>query len=124
MRIWHKFAAALSIVSSAAYADGAKPPEHAVIVHFRYGSTNLEPLFKLEDRLENALAATKAGEYDGNEMAVDGQHGVLYMYGPDADRLYEAVAPILERESFMRGARIKKRYGPPEDGVREIDFQL
>lgn len=90
MKIWHKLAAALSIVSAGAYADDAKPPEHAVIVQFRYGSTNLEPLFELEDRLENAIAAAGAGEYDGNEMAVDGEHGVLYMYGPDADRLYEA----------------------------------
>lgn len=28
MKIWHKLAAALSIVSSAAYADGAKPPDY------------------------------------------------------------------------------------------------
>jgi hypothetical protein len=124
MKIWHKLAAALTIVSSAAYAGGAKPPEQAVIVKFRYGSTNLAPLFELEDRLKNALAATGVGEYDGNEMALDGQDGVLYMYGPDADRLHEAVAPILKREAFMRGARIKKRYGPPQDGVKEVEVPL
>lgn len=124
MKIWHKLAAALGIVSSVAYAQGGRPPEHAVIVHFRYGSTDLSPLFKLEDALESALAATGAGQYDGNEVAIDGRDGYLYLYGPDADRLYEAVAAILKREAFMRGARVKKRYGPPEDGVKESEFQL
>ena len=96
-----------------------KTPEHAVIVHFNYGSTDLVPLFALEDKLEKAIAAAGAGEYDGNEIATDGSDGYLYMYGPDADRLFEVVKPALESSTFMRGATVTKRYGPPEDGVRE-----
>ena len=47
--------------------------DHAVIVHFDYGSRDLSPLFELEDRLEAAIEAAQAGEYDGNEIAVEGR---------------------------------------------------
>ena len=99
-------------------------PEHAVIVHFQYGSTDLTRLFTLEEQLEQAIAMADAGEFDGNEVAADGSDGYLYMYGPDADRLFAAVRPALQAAGFMRGARVKLRYGPPEDGVREIEVEL
>ena len=35
------------------------------------------------------------------------------MSGPDADRLFAAVRPVLEGADFMRGARMTFRYGPP-----------
>ena len=69
--------------------------EHAVIITFHYGSTNLDRLFELEDQLEKAISEAKVGEYDGNEIAVDGSDGSLYMYGPDADRLFAVVEPII-----------------------------
>ena len=103
----------------------AKPPEHAVIVSFAYmGSTDLDPLFALESQLEIAINAAQVGEYDGNEVAVDGSDGTLYMYGPDADKLFTVVRPVLEGCSFMKGAAVKLRYGPPADGVRESTVQL
>ena len=68
--------------------------------------------------------AAHAGEYDGNEVATDGSDGFLYMYGPDADRLFEVIRPILEACSFMRGARMTLRYGPPSDEVRRREFVL
>lgn len=101
-----------------------KAPEHAVIVHFQYGSTDLSRLFQLEEKLEAAIAAASAGEFDGNEVATDGSDGFLYMYGPDADRLFEAVRPVLEAAPFMKGATARKRYGPPADGVREVEVTL
>jgi hypothetical protein len=102
----------------------AKEPEHAVIVHFRYGTTDLQRLFDLEDRLIVAIDAAGAGEYDGNEVATDGSDGYLYMYGPNADRLFEAVRPILEATEFIKGAAVTLRYGPPEDGVKEIEKRI
>lgn len=98
--------------------------EHAVIVHFSYGSTDLSRLFALEDKLVEVIEMADAGEFDGNEMAADGSDGYLYMYGPDADRLFEAVKPVLESNDFTRGATVKLRYGPPEDGVREVDVVI
>lgn len=103
----------------------AKPVEHAVIVNFTYiGSTDLSPLFALERQLEEAITSARAGEYDGNEVAVDGSHGCLYMYGPDADKLFAVVRPALEACGFMKGAKVRLRYGPPSDGVRESTVQL
>ena len=93
--------------------------DHAVIVFFQYGSTDLARLFALEELIEQALARHHAGELDGNEVAADGSDGHLYMYGPDADRLFGAIRPVLEGADFMHGARVTLRYGPPEDGVRE-----
>jgi hypothetical protein len=99
-------------------------PEHAVIVHFQYGSTDVARLFALEEQLEKAIAAASAGEYDGNEVAVDGSDGFLYMYGPDADALFAAIRSTLEATAFMNGARVKLRYGPPKDGVRVAEIVL
>jgi hypothetical protein len=96
-------------------------PEHAVIIHFKYGSTDLQPIFDLEDELEKAITAANAGEFDGNEVATDGSDGFLYMYGPNADALYEAILPVLQISGFMNGATAKLRYGPPEDGIKEIE---
>ena len=100
------------------------PPEHAVIVEFNYGHTDMQPIFSLGDQLRDAIESARAGEYDGNEVAADGSSGSLYMYGPDADALYRAVAPILRSCAFMSGARVRLRYGPPAKGASEVRHQL
>jgi len=102
----------------------SKPSEHAVIIHFQYGSTDLSRLFAVEEKLEAAISAAAAGEFDGNEVNTDGSDGFLYMYGPDADRLFEAVRPVLEATPFMKGAVATKRYGPPGDGVRRVEVSI
>ncbi|HVS18698.1 MAG TPA: hypothetical protein VMT18_08875 [Planctomycetota bacterium] len=104
--------------------DASSAPEHAVLVHFAYGSTDLSRLIALEDRLEEAIGVAGVGELDGNEVATDGSDGSLYMYGPDADALFAAVRPTLEGSDFMRGARVTLRYGPPVDGCRQVDVVL
>ncbi len=93
--------------------------DHALIVSFRYGRRDLAALREVEARLEEAIKAAGAGEFDGDEIAVDGSDGSLYMYGPDADRLFAAVRPVLEATSFMRGATVRLRYGPPSGGAGE-----
>ncbi len=75
--------------------------EHAVIVEFHYGQSDLNPLFSLEDRLRTAIESAGCGEYDGHEIAMDGSDGTLYMYGPNADKLFEVVEPILRAGPFM-----------------------
>jgi hypothetical protein len=115
----------LSRIFGAKSEISAKPVEHAVIITFAYiGSTDLDPLFALESQLEAAINAARVGEYDGNEVAVDGSDGTLYMYGPDADKLFLVVRPLLEACSFMKGAVVKLRYGPPADGIRESTVRL
>ncbi|TAL05986.1 MAG: hypothetical protein EPO07_02585, partial [Verrucomicrobia bacterium] len=99
--------------------SSSSPAEQALIVHFKYGSTNLDALFALEDKLEKAVEKVDGATYDGHEIAVDGSDGRLYIYGPDAEQLFAAVVSFLKKTPFMKGARIVKRFGPPEDGVRE-----
>lgn len=98
--------------------------EHAVIVRFDYGTTDLNPLFALEDQLEEAIAEAGVGEYDGNEVAVSGSDGVLYMYGPDADALFAVVRLILAQSDSIRNAVATLRYGPPADDVRRVEVPI
>ena len=93
--------------------------EHAVIVRFDYGQTDLSPLNQLEDTLTAAIESAAVGEFDGNEIAVDGSDGTFYMYGPNADRLFEVVRPVLASATCIRNAVATIRYVPPEDGVEE-----
>ena len=66
----------------------------------------------------------KVGEYDGNEIAVDYSDGTLFFYGPSAEKLFDAIKPILKQTNFMKDAKITLRFGPPEDGVKEITIDL
>ncbi|MCJ7723517.1 MAG: hypothetical protein MUP03_05235 [Anaerolineales bacterium] len=98
--------------------------QHAVIVHFQYGKTDLHPIFEIEDQLEAAIANAVVGEFDGNEIATDGSDGFLYMYGPDGDNLFAIVRPILEASEFLKGAIVKIRYGSPRSGAKEIELKI
>ncbi len=94
--------------------------EHAVIVQFDYGIEGMEELYKLSDRLESIIEENQLGEYDGHEMATDYSDGFLYMYGSNAETLFNGIKDTLEQTDFMKGAKAKLRFGPPEDGVKEI----
>jgi len=76
---------------------------------------DLQPVLELEGKLECAISAAGVGEYDGNEIAVDGSDGSLYMNGPDADALFQAVEPVLRGCPWLREGSALLRYGPPED---------
>ncbi len=122
MKLFRWFRTLLGIAAATATPLAqATPPknEHAVVVHFAYGSKDLTKLFALEEELEKAILAAGVGEFDGNEVNVDGSDGYLYMYGPNADSLFAAIKPILEKTPFMRGAKAKLRYGPPQAGSQE-----
>ena len=82
-----------------------------------------EDLFELEDRLIAAIEEAAAGIFDGNEFG--GGECVLFMYGPDADRLFAAVEPVLRAYEPARGGWAIKRYGPPDDpDAREERVEL
>lgn len=46
------------------------------------------------------------------------------MYGPNAEKLFIAIKEELEKTDFMKGAIATLRFGPPEDGVKEIDVEI
>lgn len=49
----------------------------------------------LEDRIESALFETRVGRFNGS--LVGAKETILYLHGPDADIIYKAVLPILQR---------------------------
>jgi hypothetical protein len=94
--------------------------EHALIVEFNYGISELQPLYDLEDELEKAIDAAGAGEFDGHEIAVDLSRGRLSMYGPDAEALLAAALPLLRSSAILKGAQVLCRFGDAGDpAVRE-----
>jgi hypothetical protein len=121
-------AAAIGTVFVAPCAVGESPTqaslEHAVVVHFSYGSSDFARLSKLEQKLKEAIIEAEVGEFDSAEVAADGSHGYLYMYGPDGDRIYQVIEPFLLDTSFMRGATVKIRYGRPTEDAREREIAI
>jgi hypothetical protein len=114
--------AALVVVIGCAGSSGASTVtngspsriEQAVIIHIPPGPgpSELDPI---ESSIKGAIDHAKVGEFDGDEFGSDG--ATLYMYGPDADRLFEAIQPVLTRTPLPSGSYVIKRYGPP--GSRE-----
>jgi len=98
--------------------------EHAVIIHFQYGKENMDDLYKLRDKIEQQIISKKLGEYDGHEIATDLSDGYLYMYGHNAEHLFSGIKLTLEETDFMKGAKAKLRFGPPQDGVKEITIEI
>jgi hypothetical protein len=103
--------------------------EHAVIVHLRldddrFGSDEKrESINKLQDELADSIEQVGGGEYDGDEFG-EGEC-VLFMYGPDADILFETIEPILRRSPDAKGGFAIKRYGEASDrNAREVKVTL
>ena len=92
--------------------------DQAVITHLPLSGDTFgtkeerEAVFAVEERLMKA-AAKLGGEHDGNEFG-EGE-AVLYTYGPDADRLMEAVRACLDGFAVRPGAYAIKRYGRADD---------
>jgi hypothetical protein len=98
--------------------------QQAVIIEFNYGLEEDEPFYDLSEKLRAVVEESGLGEYDGHEIAMNNSDGSFYLYGPDAKKLYEAVKETIEKTSFMAGANIRLRLGPPNDGVKEVSFIL
>ena len=61
----------------------------------------LRPVYALEQELTKVIAEAGVGVYDGHEIALlDGDDAYLFMYGPDADKLFAAVQPTLQGDEF------------------------
>ncbi len=98
-------------------------PQQAVLVYL--DATGLPPdvyerndLSTLEDQLRGVLDNPSVGEYDGNEFR--DATTVLYMYGPDSERLFASVEPTLRAYPLCRNARVLIRPGAPGTPPREV----
>jgi hypothetical protein len=93
--------------------------EQAVIAHLPltedpFGSEDeREAIADLAGMLHHAIDYQGVGEFDGEEFG--GGRCVLYMYGPDADRLFGVVEPILKATPLALGGFVIRRYGDVND---------
>lgn len=93
--------------------------EHAVLTYLPllndpFGSEReREIIADLAGQLQRAINDHNVGEFDGEEFG--GGRCILYMYGPDADRLFSVVEPILKSNQLSNGSFVIKRYGEAKD---------
>lgn len=93
--------------------------QQAVIVHLRlsddgFGSDeDRSAIWTLEEEIENAVAEASAGELDGDEFGQG--ECVLFLYGPDADRVFAVIEPLLKSTRIASGGFAEKQYGDVSD---------
>jgi hypothetical protein len=100
------------------------PPEHEVVIHFFYGSTNYQHMYAIEDLIRTTIVDAAVGKYEGHEVADDGSEVSLFMYGPDAEALYRVISPVLAESPFMRGATVTLWFGPRKWGTQKRVIEL
>ena len=99
--------------------------DHSVIIQFDYPYDELDELFALDQRLDDAITASQAGVYDGHELQIGGTDARLYMYGPNAETLFKAVQPILKQTDYMKGAVAYLRFGGSlQQNAKTIEVEL
>jgi hypothetical protein len=81
-----------------------------------------DDIHRMMERLQQAILTNDAGELDGDEFG--GNECVVFMYGPDADKLFSAVQPVLRDWLALVGGYAIKRFGPPGAPFERIDFIL
>jgi hypothetical protein len=92
---------------------------HAVFVHLNFpvgaldSEHKLDAVFELEDIFKETLETSGVGDFDGDEFCEGPVETsvTFFMYGPDANKIYQVVLPILMRLPSLLGSYITKRYG-------------
>jgi hypothetical protein len=111
--------AALSKWTKPTQASAAE--EQALIVTLMLPhSDDSERIYALEDKLTAAIKMASAGEFDGDEFGKG--TCTLYMYGPDAERLYSATIKIIRGYRPAKGSYVIKRFGKPGAKQERIEF--
>ncbi len=105
---------------------GADPQQHCVLVSFKLRSPGFgdhaerDAIHRFTAELAAAIAGSAVGEFDGDEFG-EGEC-TLFMYGPDADRLFAVVQPLLISWKPLKGGSAIKRYGPPGSSEQRVNF--
>lgn len=72
----------------------------------------------LSDRLQETIERHGLGEYDGDERGPT--ETTLFMYGPDAERLFAGIESVLRAYPLCQNARVIVRRGRPGAPEREL----
>ncbi|MBU1566032.1 MAG: hypothetical protein KJ630_10435 [Proteobacteria bacterium] len=105
------------------------PEEHAFILTLNlsnneYGEEDeRNSIHELSDLIAKAIETAGVGEFDGDEFG-EGKC-TLYMYGPNADELFDVVHPLLKNSPLSTGAIGIKRYGEasnPDANEKQVKY--
>lgn len=98
--------------------------EQAVLIYLSNSlpqeTYNKYDLGDLEDQLRESINAKSAGEFDGNEIGADTV--CLFMYGKDANALYNAIKSTLAAHPLCQNGRDILRFGSP--GAEEQELMI
>ncbi len=89
--------------------------QHSVILSSNISLEDMEDVFALENSLDRILKTEGLGECDGNEVGLEGSDLSIFLYGPDAAKLFAAIAPHLQRSPIMSEGIAKLRFGDVMD---------
>ncbi|TIQ34789.1 MAG: hypothetical protein E5X48_16515 [Mesorhizobium sp.] len=67
----------------------------------------------LENRLQQVVSDAGVGEFDGDEFG-EGKC-ILYLYGPDAEKLFHVIEPVLKSSPVAGDGYAIKRFGAATD---------
>jgi hypothetical protein len=99
----------------------AQPPSHpggkqAVLLHI--DGEDFDRMVEISDKLTDAIEGAKIGVFDGNEIG--GNETVLFMYGPDAELIFNTIEPILMADETLHGTKAIIRWGNHGAPQREV----
>ena len=100
--------------------------QEAVLIHFDLGFKSngdrlgFDDMVDLEDTLIAVVERHQVGEVDGHEIG--SSDGTIFLYGPDADLMLEAIKPVLLTHPLCAGAQVVLRKGGP--GSTQTEVQL
>ena len=102
---------------------GKKADEQAVLVYLDGVGLPADvyqdcDLMTIEDKLTEVIEQGKLGLFDGNEVGPT--EVTLFMYSPDAERLFTAIEQTLRDYPLCKGARVVIRRGKPGAEQREL----
>jgi hypothetical protein len=101
----------------------AREPEQAVLVHLKPRGLPAHvyqecDLGTIGERLREIIKREHLGLFDGN--GIGPEEAILYMYGPDAERLFAGVEATLRGYPLCQGARVVIRRGGHGAEQREV----
>jgi hypothetical protein len=112
---------AVIVLRSRVNTNVSAAEEQAVIVKLKLRSdSEVQQIHELEDKLISAIKKASAGEFDGDEFG-EGTC-TLYMYGPSAERLFDATIQTLREYPAAKGSYLLKRFGKP--GAKQDRVEL
>lgn len=103
-----------------------KHPDEWIAVYLKlsdseYGTQEeRDSIHRFTDELSALIRESGIGVFDGDEFG-NGEGG-LFMYGPNADLLFNLVEPLLRSWKPLEGGYAIKRYGAPASQSERIDF--